>query len=303
MRHVSLGLVIFTVAALGVRAHAAPPAPPARWEVTGPAPFACQGPGPWVTNVESSGSIDMFPDALFAYFDPDTVVMQVTNAPECVVFVDSGGKGFASAGTLTVGGDFFGQAGGLPAPSIEYQPGNPANGETLNAYEEFPPAPYFPPSGPSLHVTLSTTGSWGVPPIPVTSLNSPEFPLINITQPTIPWDATIDHTKDFVVKWDVPNGGTSGQRIAVTFFGLANFDHTARLRCGYDLSAGKATIPALVWQALWDRLQCGNGCTQMVMRMMVGDSRRITAGDAVYDIAVGSEGGQSLGLDWFITFK
>jgi hypothetical protein len=107
------------------------------------------------------------------------------------------------------------------------------------------------------------------------------------------------------VKWDVPRGGTTGQRIGVNFYGLENANHTADLRCGYDLSAGGATIPALVWQAIWDRLQCGNGCTPMVMRMLAGDSRRITVGDAVYDIAVGSEGGVSLGMgfDVFITFK
>ncbi len=261
------------------------------------------------TSVASSGRIDFFPDALFAYFAEDTTITRVSNAPECVVFVNSATKGWASAGTLTVGGDFFGQDGGLPAPSIDYQPGNPANGETLNAYEEFTTASYFPPAGPSLHVTLSTQGSISVPPIPVTSLNSPAFPLINITEPTIPKGGTltIDHTKDFVVTWDVPQGGTTGQRIGVNFFGLANFDHVADLRCGYDLSAGKATIPASVWQAIWDSLstECGgsNCLTPIVMRMLVGDSRRITVGDAVYDIAVGSEGGQSLGIDVFITFN
>jgi len=66
--------------------------------------------------IEPTGTIEIYNDFINAYFSVGDIVIRSPGSPHCVARITNGLLPFSSAGQITVGGSFFGQPGGPPAP-------------------------------------------------------------------------------------------------------------------------------------------------------------------------------------------
>ena len=247
--------------------------------------------GPSVTStLAATGTIELAPSLMLAYFRYDDTVVRTSAEPGCVLFVRTAYKPFANAGNLIVGGDFVGKDGGLATPG-SYSTENAMG----NAYEVFLSPEVFFPTAPAMRLQIEKADYEAFPAIALTTLRTPTTTPLQVKTPSVP-DAgplVLSAAKGLSISWSVPASEDAGSlppaRVSVSLKGLATASLEADLRCGFPVASGGAVLPPSLLREIQRRLQPGSvgpAITGGFLSIGFGDQREIRSGDATYVVQV-----------------
>lgn len=223
--------------------------------------------GPQVTVTEelgSTGLVNVTESSIQGQFWPDDTFIQSSDAPECVAFVRSTGKGRARAGdNIQVAGT---TADGT-APQTYIAPVVTNSLSQLYVYRYLN---FVYPAGSKSLIQVEKPMSFGAfAALPIQSLtSSPAAPLV-VTKPALTEldggggyeKLEISKAADYELAWTAPDGTVADHQLSVEFFLFTNVD-TAKeghLYCSYPLSAGTATVKKSILKAFGDQFPSADG--------------------------------------------
>jgi hypothetical protein len=236
----------------------------------------------------TSAYLRIFDGIVFGNVYLDDTIVRVVNGPECVAFVRSAIKCSIGIGTMTIGGDMVGRDGGPPAPVAINPDETPCPpGPSYAHFLDAPPF-FFRPTGND-RVLVDVAGLGGdVAALPVTTLRGTQFEQVTVTAP-VPADAgalAISTAADFVVRWTVPDGGSTTQKVFIGMRGVALGNRTAELACSFDFNSGQAVLPQSLLAALKTQLGGTGKVDIAAFKVFAGDLRIVSARDTTYLIEV-----------------
>ena len=248
------------------------------------APDTVTGP-PTTLTYGSTGRIEVAPDFIGGVFFADDRILRAAAHPECVVHLESAEKAFTRAGTLTVSSELVGMPGGPPLPIV-------INPDARKEYWAFPDlALYNFPDGTNVQIQLAGTSV--MPALPVTTLRSPIYGTIDVTEPVPPGEGVlqISSSAPLTVQWNVPttDGGpdAAAQRLTLRLFALSPV-RWAQLYCSWPLSAGQGAVPAVLLSELREQLEWA-GALDSVVDLFTGEFAEVTTATSSYVLYVTPE--------------
>lgn len=241
--------------------------------------------------IAQTGTIELLPEILLAYFRHDDTVVRTADEPSCVLFVRSIDKPFSNGGALKVDGDWFGQTGSVGSVQTFI-----ADEAQRNAYEYFldPGQAFFPQDAPS-RIRIEKVAAAAFPAIGVTSLRTPTATPLEVSQPAAPADGTLALRAEtgLTINWTPPSTagdpeGLPEGRVVVALKGLASATREADLRCGFRPATGSARIPASLFGEIRERLGAARGAAVTGGRLSIGfgDQRELRSPGATYVVQV-----------------
>jgi hypothetical protein len=246
----------------------------------------------------STGRIDLGYNYVGAAFFDDDAILRAKAAPECVGYERSETKPPSNAGSLTVTSDAVGTATGLPGPvTID------AGYEATNYYVYQAPVDQYFYAGDalalndarvevitgvapeSIQVQVQATGrAPSFPPTHVTTLRTPTFDEVTVTQPIEPAggaDLIVPSTAPFIVNWDVPDPARVPR--IVMWMELFGQGRTGDIYCSWESSQGQGVVPAAL---LTHMRQLIGGAAPLTgyLSVFTGDGKEVAQGTSSYVI-------------------
>lgn len=238
-------------------------------------------------HIGTAGSFLITSSLAFGLVKEGETILRLPSAPKCLLQLGSASSPLAFGGTLAISGDAVGQPGGLAAPltitpseSDPFYVGVVDEGSAL----------YARATGQRVKISLQGAGS--VSKMPLTVLRSPRFAdEVRVTSPTPTETGEIvaNAADGLTLTWNVPSGPLRKQKLIATLFSFASESMIGELRCGFDLAAGTASVPAQLMTALKNRL--GDGPAYGFIHVRTGDFKIVRVGKAAYTVEVAHDDG------------
>ena len=208
-------------------------------------------------------------------------LIRLASTPQCVLQVGPIDTPQAFGGTLTIAGDAVGQPGGLEAPiEITPPPSDPFYGIGLDSGSF-----YLPATGQ--RVTARLQGASSIPKSPLMTVRSPLYAdvvRVEMPKPTETGEIMVKAADGLMLKWNVPAGPMRSQKLIATLFSFSSDSMIGEMRCGFNLAAGNAKIPAKLMLLLRNLL--GDGPAQGFIHVRTGGFQIVNVHRATYTLEV-----------------
>jgi len=252
---------------------------------------------------EATGVVLLYEVGFNAYFYVGDTVIRKDDASGCVARI-RGKVPFAPAGQVTVAGSFLGQPNGLREPLV----GTP--GRDLGYFAPAGDPPYVFPTDRSESVTVESTGSPEVPPMPLTELHSaPVAGAVRVLAPAVPAGSgplVVSSAKPLEIAWEVSSEmreHASKNRMAVSLWSVAGAAAIGEVRCGFDLASGHGALPASLLHEVKERVSPDGAVEHAALRMVAGDWREVRVDGASFVVELGALDSTSLPPDYDTTVQ
>lgn len=180
------------------------------------------------------------------FYAEDTIVRD-SAVPECFATIHAADSFSVDAGTITLGGEIVGQAGGIAEESsIAY---DPEAGEYFFMGDETG----IYPLGAGHSLTCALSGTTGFPALAEQELPTPIVTDLTFTAPLLGAERTLSlrTDTDFEFSWTPPSDA-AGHSVTLAFTEFANEANgaTVAMYCNYPASAGSGRISSALLAAV-----------------------------------------------------